>query len=289
MQYSVRSGPFFTHLQTSVESVAAGIERFYPGNLTVPEDGFYDFHIRIDPPPNLRRWIRPQVTFLVDGKAPFQPLPLAQAYPMFEWGLNWCISHHAHQYLILHAGVIEKNGQAVIMPAAPGAGKSTLCAALVQKGWRLLSDELALISPEDGLLTALARPVGLKNESIGILRGFAPHAEIGPVTRDTKKGIIAHMRAPIASSERVHEKAAPAWLVFPRYEAGSECILSEREKCSAFMQAAKQGFNYSLLGITGFRTLKRLVETCACFDFKYNLLENAIEGFENLPRGRGIQ
>jgi predicted ATPase len=30
----------------------------------------------------------------------------------------------------------------VILPAPPGSGKSTLCAALVTRGWRLLSDEL---------------------------------------------------------------------------------------------------------------------------------------------------
>ncbi|MGH8548353.1 MAG: HprK-related kinase A [Methylococcales bacterium] len=289
MQYSVRTGPFFTHLQTTLNSVAEGIERFYSGNLVVPEGGFYDFHVRIAPPPNLRRWVRPQVYFLLDGKTPFKPLPLHQAYPMFEWGLNWAITHQAHQYLILHAAVIEKNERAVIMPGAPGTGKSTLCAALVQRGWRLLSDELALISPEDGSLTALARPLGLKNQSIAVLRGFAPDAEIGPVTRDTRKGTIAHMRAPASSRDRVDEKAVPAWLIFPRYEADSECNLSERDKGPAFMEAAKQGFNYSLLGISGFRTLKRLVETCACFDFKYSRLNEAIEVFDNLPPNRGFQ
>lgn len=289
MQYSVRTGPFSTRLQTSLIAVCEGIERFYPKNLTAPEDGFYDFHIRIDAPLSLRRWIRPQVYFLLDGKTPFKPLPLDQAYPMFEWGLNWCISHQAHQYLILHAAVIERNRQAVVMPGAPGCGKSTLCAALVQRGWRLLSDELALISIEDGSLTALARPVGLKNESIEIVQDFAPDAEIGPVTHDTKKGAIAHMRVPQASIDRVHEQAAPAWLIFPRYEAGSGCRLSVRDKCSAFMEAAKQGFNYSLLGITGFRTLKRLVEASDCFDFKYSLLNEAIQAFDNLPPVRGSQ
>lgn len=200
---------------------------------------------------------------------------------MFEWGLNWCISQHAHQYLILHAAVIEKDRQAVIMPGFPGSGKSTLCAALVHRGWRLLSDELALISPEDGLLSALARPVGLKNESIEIIREFAPDAEIGPATNDTRKGAIAHMGAPKQSIECVHEKAQPCWLIFPHYQAKAECNLSERGKGSSFMEAAKQGFNYSLLGVRAFRTLRRLVENCACFDFRYSRLNDAIKVFEN--------
>jgi predicted ATPase len=33
--------------------------------------------------------------------------------------------------------VVERDGHALILPAMPGSGKSTLTAALVQRGWRL--------------------------------------------------------------------------------------------------------------------------------------------------------
>lgn len=39
-----------------------------------------------------------------------------------------------------------------------GAGKSTLCAALCADGWRLLSDEMALIEPDTGRLRGMGRP-----------------------------------------------------------------------------------------------------------------------------------
>jgi HprK-related kinase A len=82
---------------------------------------------------------------------------------MLEWGMNWCIASHMHYYLMLHAAVLERDGHALIMPGDPGAGKSTLTAALMLDGWRLLSDEIALIDRNDGLLYGLARPVSLKN------------------------------------------------------------------------------------------------------------------------------
>jgi predicted ATPase len=47
---------------------------------------------------------------------------------------------------MLHAAVVEKNGKALILPALPGSGKSTLSAALAMNGWRFLSDEFTMIS-----------------------------------------------------------------------------------------------------------------------------------------------
>ena len=53
------------------------------------------------------------------GILPFAPLPLDQAFPMLEWGLNWCVSAHCHQYLIFHAAVVEKSGPRADPSGAP--------------------------------------------------------------------------------------------------------------------------------------------------------------------------
>lgn len=76
---------------------------------------------------------------------------------MFEWGLNWVVAQNAHQFLVIHAAVVERHGRALIFPGAPGSGKSTLCAALLSRGWRLLSDEMALISRQNGEVTPFFR------------------------------------------------------------------------------------------------------------------------------------
>ena len=75
------------------------------------------------------RCFRPQVAVEVDGGSPAAPLPLEQAFALFEGTLNWCIYTYAHQYFIIHAAAIERDGRAAILPAPPGSGKSTLCAA----------------------------------------------------------------------------------------------------------------------------------------------------------------
>ncbi len=279
-------GPFIVRLESPIPSIVEGIARLYADYPLENKTRFADFHIRLAPPRNLRRWIRPQVLFLFDGHPPFKPLPLDQAFPMLEWGLNWCVHNHLHQALILHAAVVEKGGYAAILPGSPGTGKSTLCAALVNRGWRLLTDELALISPEDGMLTPLPRPISLKNESIDVIRRFAPGVVIGPEASDTNKGTVAHMKVPSQSVARWDERARPAWLIFPRYQANIPTRLEPQSKGRTFMRAAEQSFNYSRLGLTGFRALTKLIDACACFEFTYGDLAEASAHFAALERPR---
>ena len=189
------------------------------GEFSIKEPGeFADFHIKMAQGKGLRRWIRPQVNFHFDGIPSFKPLPENQAFPMMEWGLNWCISSHCHQFLIIHAAVVEKNGKTVIMPAPPGSGKSTLCAGLVHRGWRLLSDELTLIDMKTGLIQPMARPINLKNQSIDVIRKFQPDVVMTRPVSDTIKGTVALLRPPAESIRRISEPGIPAWIVFPRYQ-----------------------------------------------------------------------
>jgi len=285
---TLRIGQFAMCLQSRIPKIAEIIRLLYGQYPTENNSTFVDFHVSLNQPKNLRRWIRPQVLFLFDGQSPFQPLPSSQAFALFEWGMNWCVAKHANQYLIVHAAVVEKEGYAVIMAAPPGIGKSTLCAGLVANGWRLLSDELALISPEDGSLTPLPRPLSLKNDSIGIIRNFAPEMTIGPVARDTAKGIVAHMKAPDDCIKRADEPAAPGWVVCPKYEKDAPARLEQRSKAQTFMYLVKNSFNYNVHGLRGYRTIASLIDRCDCYDFTYSRLEEAIEVFEGLEPPQAV-
>lgn len=281
-------GPFQVKIQSRIANVSRGLMTLYadfPSESA--EEGFADFHIAVNPVAGLRRWYRPQVQFFFDGFRPFTPLSANQAFAFFEWGLNWCIANHAHQYLIVHAAVVEKNGLALIMPGAPGAGKSTLCAGLVARGWRLLSDELTMIPNHDSsLVVPVPRPIGLKNQSIEVMRTFAPEAIFGDVVLDTKKGSVAHIKPPKESVDRAAETATPAFLIFPRYKFQSDSQLKLRSKASSFMEIARQSFNYNVLGETGFNRLTDVVTKCDCYDFQYSNLDDAIRIMDGLVTDR---
>jgi len=174
----LKVGHFNVCLSSSVPTVADHIFRLYDHYDLIDDEQFIDFFVSLATPNTIHRFFRPQINFSFDGYSPFRPLPYSHASALFEWGLNWCIASQSQQYLIIHAAVVEKNNQAFIFAGTPGSGKSTLCAGLVCRGWRLLSDEMTLVSLADGLIYPVPRPVSLKNQSLDVIKQFSPDALI---------------------------------------------------------------------------------------------------------------
>ncbi|CCQ72874.1 HprK-related kinase A [Magnetospira sp. QH-2] len=279
---ALRTGPFIMRLYSPLALIHEGIATLYRDYPLGDEDGFSDFHVSVEPAPGLRHWFKPQVAFSFDGWSAFNTLPKAQALPLMEWGLNWCANVHGHHFLILHAAAIEKAGRVAILPAPPGSGKSTLCAGLVHRGWRLFSDELALISLVDGSVSPLVRPVSLKNKSIDVIKGFASDSVFSAPVHDTGKGTVALMKAPTDSVLRKHDRDAPAWVIFPRYEEGAEARFTARSKGQTCIEVGSNAINYSPLGQKGFMALTRLIDQCDCYDFVYGNLDQAEAAFAGL-------
>jgi HprK-related kinase A len=251
------------------------VRLLYPETEVVEGNGIAHFHIELRRPRNPRRWWKPQIRFLLEGSSIFEPYPLNHALPLLEWGLNWCIAIRSHRFLMLHAGVVERGNRALILPASPGSGKSTLTAALASRGWRFLSDEFGLVDPQRCDVLPLPRAIALKNESIAVIRDYAPELFLGPVFPKTRKGTVSHVRPPGDSLRRQRETAAPTWIVFPRFHRGASTTIKQLPPGAAFNRLAHNAFNYRLLGETAFLTLESLVRRCRCFSLAFGDLDSA--------------
>lgn len=283
----VQVGPFVVRLRSRLQAIEQSVALFYSDQLRASEHTpFADFHVTLARSSGLRSVWRPQARFFLDGRSPFKPLPMAHAFPLFEWGLNWCIAQHAHHFLMIHAAVVERDGQALVMPGTPGSGKSTLAAALALSGWRLLSDEFALLSIEQGTLVPLPRPVSLKNAAIDLIRSRHPDAVIGPASYDTTKGTVAHMKPPASSIDCMGEVAIPAWLVFPSYKPGGQDRLQPIERSQALIKLTESSFNYSVVGAAGFEAAADLIECSACHTLEYADLNASLQLLNDLPGAR---
>lgn len=273
----LRVGPFNAHITTDIDSLTDPLYLLYRDYPLLPDESIYSFHARLDRCRSLPLIGKPMVRFSVDGRAPHEDMPYAHALPVLEWGMNLVIALRSHCYLMLHSAVVALNDRAMILPAAPGDGKTTLCAGMALRGWRLLSDEFGLLRPHTTGLIPVPRPMALKNESIDVIRTFDQRAALGPVTAGTRKGNVAHLRPP---GQSVHDTAQPAdaaWIVFPRWVPGAECVITELPKAEACMLLASHAFNYEVLGEAGFDTITQLVDNSRCLEFEYSDLNTAVE------------
>lgn len=248
------------------------------------DEPFADFHIEIARGRGLRAFVRPQSRFRIDGFQPFEPFPASAALAHFEWGVNWSIARRFNQFLLLHAGVVAHGDDAILMAAVPGSGKSTLSAALMLNGWRLLSDEFGVFDPRSGRVLSMLKPVALKNESIEVIRRFSDRAVLGPLFSGTRKGDVAHLAPDARSVAERHDQIFPRVVVFPRYSAGAALSVKHLEPQQGFARLAFNSFNYSLLGAIGFDAVADIMDRCPAFELEYGSLETVVEFMDTLLR-----
>ena len=270
-------GPFDVRISADARALLPHLHALYADHPLLELDRVFSCHLQLR-----ERWrVRPRpgryVRFTVDGVAPHDDMPAGHSLAVLEWGLNLVIALRSHRYLMLHAAVVERNGYALALPAAPGCGKTTLCAALSHRGWRLLSDEFGLMNPGSLSFVPLPRPMPLKNESIDVIRQFAPEALIGPSIAGTRKGTVAHVKPPAESVRRQQETAEGRWLVFPSWQRDVTLQLHEVPRIDGFAKVATNAFNYEIHGAAGFETVRDLVATSRCFRLTYSNLEEAVE------------
>jgi HprK-related kinase A len=277
----VRVGPYVYGIGSNLSVVADGLAKLYRNFPLAEEAAFVDFSVEMQQHGLVQR-LRRQAEFQFDKKSPFDSIPTGQAYAFLEWGMNWCVSVHSNEYLKLHAGAVSREETAIILPGVPGAGKSTLCAALGLSGWRILSDEHALIPLNSTHLVPICRPVSLKNESIEAVKAFSSDAIFGPVSKETHKGVVAHMKADMHPDSHNSGLIPANIMLFPRYSRDEPQQLTTYRRSDSFILAAYHSFNYSLLCEAGFDAMKNLIKEITCYELVYHDLDWAVQTVDKL-------
>jgi hypothetical protein len=233
-----------SRIRTKLPACARLIQAVYGGYMAEDSSGMFDVTVDLRRVRGIRGHVRPQCELVCDGIVEQEPFPLDTSLPLLEWGTNFALATRLFCYLLLHAGVVERGGRAIVMPAMPGSGKSTLTAALTLRGFRLLSDEFGVVRLQDARLLRMLRPLALKNESIDV--------------------------------------ADPALVVFPRFEPGAGVVLEPVRKTRAFARLAVNSFNYQALGPEAFEALAQLVDESSCWQLRYSDLGGAVKALGEL-------
>lgn len=256
--FQVRIGPVGFRIGSDWRAPIAQLEALYAA-YPKPVDGVPDFTVRLFAARPWRLIVRPAVMIGGDYVLPeAAPLPLAQGLLAAEMGMNLQMALGQRHFLLLHAAVVERDGQALILTGVSGAGKSTLAALLSLRGWRLMGDEFALLDPATGLLHAFPRLVSLKNASVATVAAEVPVDRLGPVLEGTPKGTIRHLVPDVAALAGMDVPAKPALILFPSF--GYESATRDVAQSEVFVRLTQASTNYVAMGERGFDALTALVQ-----------------------------
>ena len=280
-------GPFKCRVRSCWEQLADPLRSLYADmglrEATAVEDVVFDIDANIG---RKRHNIfgRLDAEFSVAGFPPLPELPFEQVHPLFEWGLNWAVATLSGTSIVIHAAIVERNGHAIVLPGEPGAGKSTLSAALSLSGWRLLSDELTVIDLDSLLAVPLPRPISLKGRSIDVIKLRFPNAWLTAPVTETRKGAIAYVRPPTDAVVRSRERVPVASVMFPVFQNGVPLSCEDVMPAAALSRLLTNTFNVGLLGSAGFRALTSIVANSKNIEMAYSDLTEALDWIDrNLP------
>lgn len=280
IEFRLNIAPFVFQVTTNSQLVVANCKKIYSQAYTenLNSNVFVDYRVSLENTGAFRRFFKPQSRFKCDDREPFKPLPANHAFAMLEWGMNWIIASHELQYVIVHSAVLAKGDIAVMFPAPPGSGKSTLTAHLANNGWRLLSDEMALILPNTNQVIPFTRAICLKNNAIELAQGWFPQASFSSIAHATHKGNVIHMAPNTEATNNANKPATLKGIVFPKYDVNIALDIYQLNMTETYLQMVHNAFNFRQLGNESFDTVTQLIESCKAFEVHYNDL-NEIDSF----------
>ncbi len=117
----------------------------------------------------------PHPCFLFDGRAwPLRHPALVEGFTYEQ--ILMTLLRRVQSHLVIHAGAVERNNQALLIVAESGHGKTTLTLELVRRGFRFLSDEFGAIHRQDGRAYPCPRSLRVRPQTLELL-GCAHRAQ----------------------------------------------------------------------------------------------------------------
>ena len=207
----------------------------------------------------------------------------AEALSVLFWHVNQQVLAHSQDRLLIHASAVEQGGEAIILPAPPESGKSTLAAGLVRSGFQYLTDEVVAIDRATGVIDPFPRALSVDQGSWHVLADLRP--QLPP---DTHRFASKQWQIPPQSirPDAVGTRARPRTIILPRYREGSPTELVPLERVQAVRAMAEQSFNLVVHGGQALAVLAKLARDAQCYRLTVSDLGDACDLIVEATSGR---
>lgn len=236
-----RIGPVEVMLTSRVPGALESYHELY-GSWEVSRVHPTAFHIEVIARRSWRTGLR-HYHILADGREEFTVRHRQQILSHIEAAINLQIVRHIPDVLSFHAAVVSKGDVALVMPGAPGSGKTTTATELLRRGWSYFSDEFALIDPDTLELQPYPKALSIKSGAYALLRRrIGVLQQISGHPRGTK-GFLRCLRPQLIREDIVASPQRPSLILFPTYEPGATPAMEPISRARAAFEMTRFCFN----------------------------------------------
>ena len=268
-----RIGPVALTLRSTVLGVVDEYHRLYRNHET-PDASANGFRIDVVARRSRRTGLR-HFHILAHGEQTATVRRRDRILPHVEGAINLLIARHLPDFLQIHASALSLDGMGAVFPGSPGAGKSTLAAALLAHGWDYATDEFALIDPDDLRLVPYPRALSIKSGSVAALSrlGLPIDREATYSTKD--KGPIRCLDPLRIRPDGIAQPCPVRLIVFPEYGQGEAPAIEPMSRAEAVFRISRVSFNLLKFRARGIELLTNLVRGARCYRLRTGDLEHS--------------
>jgi hypothetical protein len=190
--------------------------------------------------------------------------------------LLWKLAIDRYEFLFyIHSGVVGTGDRCVLLPAAAGSGKSSLTAALVHRGYRYLSDEVALIEPTTFRVPPVPLALCVKGTGWQLMMRYFPNlrALMGHQRGDGKR---VRYVPPVPSTIQTGGGLV-SHVIFPRYDAGAANEMRPIARSVALRRLMSECWACGHLDRENVTELVRWIGQIDCYELTFTSLEKAAD------------
>lgn len=198
----------------------------------------------------------------------------------------WDVSSSAIQktsaFFALHAGAVTHGGRAILFPGPPDSGKTTLTAALTRAGCSYLSDEVALLAPDTGLVHPFPRALWMEAPSLDVISGLRStlHPDFRGVKRDQY-----HVHPDDLRPDAIGSPSPVGFVIAPTYSKGAGTELMPMSRAEAVVMLADNSFNFERFKARGVRALAAALADARCYRLQMSDLGSAVAAVRSVMGG----
>ena len=231
------------------------------------------------PPVNLKITLEQtasQWCLLFNGMLQGEATPLSMVLPKLYDRLRKMAYQCIPFMLAIHAAALSDDRNSIIFAGQSGSGKSTIAATLMAHGFRLFSDEVALIT-ERGMIMPIPLGIGLKSGSWSLLQNDFPALMDLPEHIRWDNSHVRYLVPDDSDSIKNTEVNTVTQICFPCFDPLGQNSLKVISPVSTLRLLTESGYQLRDLQAEHVDNILKWLTGLTCFTLAYSSTEGALK------------